>query len=295
MMTVSSLLMLICASASVGAEKTDIFIECVLDRATVYEREPVPVVVTLFTTDPNIEYAEVKSEVGLSKGEFASVQKVEPAGSSYRREIGGREYFCFPLKAFMFTMDRKGSYELSGGEYAVGVSYPVIVNDPFWGKIRTSETKELDVPVRRTSFKVKALPAPPADMHFSGSVGDFSIETVVPRGDIFLNEEATAIIILKGTGMIADLTLPEYRDAFKNGLKLKSVSESRGAAYDRGRMVSELQLECTFIPTSETDAEIGVVMFDYFDPATGKYRRAESEPVKVKVKSTVSRRESIDV
>lgn len=281
--------------AAEKAVKDDMFIECVLGENNVYERQPVPVVITLFTTNPDVQYAEVVSEPRLSKGEFASVQQVQPAGSPYRRDIGGREYYCIPLKAFMFTVDRKGSYELSGGGYNVGVAYPVVVTDPFWGRIKTTETKEYEIPVRKTSFKVRSLPSPPADINFSGSVGEFSIETVVPRGDIYLNEEATAIIILKGTGMIAELTMPEYRDAFKQGLKLRSVSESRGAAYDRGRMLSELQLECTFIPTSENDVEIGVVSFDYFDSSTGTYRRAESKPVKIKVKSTVSRRESIDV
>lgn len=273
----------------------DLFIECVLDSRTVYERQPVSAVVTLFSTDPDVEFANPISDVRLARGEFSTLQPVRPAGSSYRRDIGGRQYYCFPLRTFVFTIDKKGSYELSGGEYEVGVSYPVIVNDPFWGRVRTAETREYKIPVKKTPLNVKTMPEPPADMDFSGSVGDFSIETVIPRGDIYLNEEATAIIVLRGQGMIAELTMPEYRDAFKNGMKLKSVSESRSQAYDKGRIISELQLECTFIPTSVTDAEIGKVYFDYFDPVSGAYRRAESEPVKVKVKSTVSKRESMDV
>lgn len=285
------------SASEVGRNTADpeFSIECRMDPQTFYERQPVPMVVTLISSTPNIALAEVRSAPSLTKGEFASVQKVSPAGSAYKEVSGGKTYYCFPLEAYMVTMSDKGKYEIGGGEYEIGVSFPAVVNDPFWGKRRTSVVKRFSVPVDKRMFNVKSLPTPPASVDFSGSVGKFTIETVVPRGDIFVNEEAVAVVVLRGTGMIADSTLPEYRNAFRNGVRLKSISESRDAAYDNGQMISELSLECTFIPDVRDGVEIGEVTFCYFDPEAGEYRTARSAPVRIDVKSTTSKRESISI
>ncbi len=79
--------------------------------------------------------------------------------------------------------------------------------------------------------------------------------------------------------------LPEYNEAFTEGTRLKSFSENRNQYIDKGCLVSEVKLECTFIPTSRENAFIGPVRFMFFNPETGKYQKVESEKVKVKVKS----------
>lgn len=270
-------------------------VELRVSSSSCYEQQPVSLVLTLVSSTPDIAFADVVRAPELKKGEFTSVRRVSPAGNAYEEEIGGRKFFCFPIEAYVVTLSDKGKYELAGGECSVGVSYPVVIDDPFWGRRRSSEMRRFSVPVKKTSIKVRELPSVPKDVDFSGSVGRFSIETVIPKGDIYINEEATAIVVLKGTGMIADSTLPEYRDAFKSGMKLKSVSESRNTAFDNGEMVSELYLECTFIPTVRDGAEIGVVTFDYFDPVSGEYRTTRSKPVRVEVKSTTSKRESLAI
>ena len=249
------------------ADAVDLSIECRMEPAVIYERQTPP---------------------SLIKGEYATFQKVSPAGNAYKEVVDGKTYYCFPLEASVITMADKGSYTIGGGEYTIGVAYPVVVNDPFWGPRRSTEVKRLNIPVKKKSFKVRDLPNPPDSIDFSGSVGQFTVETVIPRGDIFVNEEATAIVVLRGSGMIADATMPEYRDAFKNGVKLNAV-------YDNGKMISELQLECTFIPTQRDNVEIGEVLFSYFDPDTGAYSVARSSPVKIEVKSSTSKRESLSI
>lgn len=276
-------------------DNPELYIECVFSQQNVYERQPVTVSVTLFSSTPNVESAHAISEPGLSKNSFATLQQVQYAGNAYRKTADGKEYYCFPLKTFVFTIDEKGNYELSGGMYKIGVSFPVIINDPFWGRVRSSEVREFDVPVKKCSFKVKSLPKPAGGEAFSGSVGKFTLKSILPKGDIFVNEEATVYIVLRGTGMIAESVLPEYRNAFGNELRLKSVSESRDEGYDDGRLVSELRLECTFIPQQSGELTIGETYFDFFDPDAGKYVRVTSDPVTVKVKSTVSKRESLSI
>lgn len=273
----------------------ELTVECRMQTTDFYERQPVPMVLTLKSSTPDIAVADVITPLKLKKGEFASIQTVSPAGEPYEEIDNGRKYYCFPLEAYIVTMADKGNYEMVDGSFSIGVAYPVVVNDPFWGPRRSREVKRFEVPVEKKKFSVRSLPEASDGTVFSGSVGSFTIETVIPRGDIFVNEEATAIVVLKGKGMIAEATMPEYRDAFKDGMKLKSVSESRNAGYDRGELLSELQLECTFIPTAREGVRVGEITFDYFNPATGRYETARSKPVEIKVKSTTSKRESMDI
>lgn len=271
-------------------------IECIVPDRDFYEGEPVPITITLFSSTPDIAYANRVSAPSLTDGKFSTFQTISPAGNAYEKREENKTWYCFPMDAYMVTMEEKGKYEYGGGVYEVGVNYPVIVNDPFWGRIRSSRTESFQVNVDKVKFKVKSVPAPPPGIEYSGSVGNFTLETIVPEGDIFVGEEATAYIILRGEGMIAESTLPVYSDSFKEGVKLKSVSESREEGHDRkGRMLSEITLECIFIPTEKENAKIGEVHFDFFNPLTGKFEIAKSKPVTVKVKSTTSRRETFAI
>ena len=271
-------------------------VECVMPEHEFFEGQPVPITITLFSTTADVAFANPRSLPALSGGEFTTRQTISPAGHAYEKTIDGKVWYCFPLASYMVTFDEKGRYEYGGGSYIVGVNFPDVVNDPFWGRIRTNRVEEFNVNVNKTRFRVKSVPAPPTGIDYSGSVGTFTLETVVPEGDIYLGEEATAYIILKGTGMIAESTLPEYRDCFTKGVKLKSLSESRDEGHDTmGRMLSEIRLECTFIPTDRESAEIGEARFDFFNPNTGKYETIKSKPVKIKVKSTASKRETMAI
>lgn len=278
-----------------SADGPDLFIKCEVGESTIYERQSATLTVSLYSSVPDIAYANPSSKIHLKKGECATWSQVRPVGNAYETKIDGRRYFCFPLELFVFSIDEKGSYEFVGESYEVGVSVPIVVNDPFWGPVRSAEVKNYTVPVKRASFKVKSLPNPPMGSRFSGAVGSFSIETVVPAGDVIVNEEATAVVVLRGEGLIPELTMPEYRTAFTDGVKLKSVSEARSSSFVDGKLVSELHLDCTFIPTRRDDVKIGSVSFSYFDPSSGKYVTSTSSPVDVKVKSGVSKRESLDI
>lgn len=277
-------------------EPPELEIRCVMPDRQFYEGQPVPVTITLYSSTPDIAFADPVEQPHLKDHSFATSQIISPAGNAYEEEIDGKLRYCFPLSAQMITMDDKGKYEYGGGSYVIGVNYPVVVRDPFWGTMRRMQTKEFEVPVQSVTFKVRQVPAPPKGIEYSGSVGTFTLKTVVPEGDIFIGEEATAYIIVSGTGMIAESVLPEYRSAFTNGVTLKSVSESRDEGHDnRGRMLSEIKLECTFIPTDRNSAEIGAARFDFFNPETGKYETVKSEPVKINPKSTASKRSIMSI
>lgn len=277
------------------ADEPELFIQSVSSRSDVYEREAMPVVVTLFSTSPDVASAAMLNEPSLHDGEFSTFQKIEPAGRSYTKVIDSKKYYCFPLYACMVSFADKGKYKFEGGKYNIGISIPTIVNDPFWGKVRSSRIINKEISANELKINVKRMPDVPSNIDFTGSVGQFMVETIVPKGDIIANREAVAYIVVRGSGIIEEQTLPQYHKAFSGGLRLKSVSESRNEYFDNGKLVSELQLECTFVPETVNDFQIGEASFDYFDPVDKKFKSAKSKPVTINVKSSVKLREKIEI
>lgn len=264
------------------------------DKITLYNNEPT--VLTLYLWTPQLEVRGIRQTKAplLDKGKFSYLNRTEINTAPQLVEKDGETWYVYPVDSYAVAMDSNGKYKLRDGRYLVDFAVRMIVNDPFWGKVQTTRTEQLEVPVSPLDLTIKALPQPPVDSEFSGAVGNFKVTVDVPPGDIYLNEEATAIITVKGAGWLNDNTLPEYHEAFGKGVKLKSFSEHRTQYIQDGELVSELSMECQFIPTDK-DAEIGAVRIETFNPMTGVYENIESDPVKVKVSSIAKKAPVLDI
>ncbi len=285
----------LCCPAAAEEKTPSMFITCTVEEGKLYEHQPVTASVTLYTETPDVAFINRLSDPKIEKKEFESIRAVELSARPVQKVINGRKYYEVPIEAFVFSIADKGSYTLDAPSYRVGVAERVIVRDPFWGDIPSSRTKSIDLSARDSKFKINSIPAANAGEGFSGSLGDFTIKTVVPDGNIYVGEEATAYVIISGPGMIGESVMPEYRSAFDHSLRLKSVSETRGEKFVDGRYVSELTLEITFIPDSRDDSEIGPVSFDFFNTTSGRHTTIKSSPVKVNVTSSTIKREKIEI
>ena len=272
----------------------DFFITLEVSKDNPYEREANYLTLTLHSKIPDIAYANVIESPYVESGNFNYINRIDVSSRGRKEIIDGEEYFSFPLQTYVFTFHDKGNYTLSGGTFEVGINMPVVYDDPFWGRTRGVETSNVKLVSDKKKIKVRKLPTPIKEENFCDVVGDFEIATVVPPGDIIINEPCTAIITVKGKGLLGNDVLPEYAEAFHDEVKLKSMSENRKMYFDGKDIVSELQLECDFIPQS-ADAKIGAVKIVYFNPETGKYETAVSDPVDVKVKSITSKIQTIDI
>ena len=270
---------------------SDFMLKCEMQKSTLYESEPVELDIVLYSPTPDIAGVSEISPVSLKSGEFSFFSKVRNAGGQSVVDIKGERYYRFVVESYIVSMARSGKFSVVGPELEVTVSYPVVVRDPFWGRVQTVENVSFPLEADKCDFKVKDLPRVPKNTVYSGAVGDFTITTDVPPGNIIVNEEATAYVTISGEGWLPDSMLPEYRDAFKTGMKLKSISEERNRYVKDGKLVSELRLECTFIPLQREGVEIGEVSFEFFNPNTGKYQTVSSAPVGVTVKSSTVKRE----
>ena len=271
----------------------DLFVRCSIDQSSFYSHECVCATMWLYTPYSDIAFVNEVESPHLKTGEYSYISRVQNFHKSHREKVDGKLYYAFPLASFVFAMNDAGKYTMQSGKFEIGINFPVVYEDPFFGKVRTAETRSCIVDMKPVDFKVKSLPAAKDTVAFSGAVGKFSVSTVVPRGDIIVNEEASIIVIVKGRGLLGSDILPEYRDAFGEGNKLKSISEQLNTYFDGESIVSELELECEFVPTDIRNCRIGAVRFGYFNPETKRFEVAESEPVDIDVKSSAVKVEPV--
>lgn len=265
------------------------------DKESLYYHEPAVLTLYLWTPGYEIRGVQQSKSPELDKGKFSYLQRADFNSEPRIVNQDGQTWFVYPIDSYAVALDKKGKYNLKGGRYLVDVAVPKLYNDPFWGRMQTIDIERVEVPVGPVHITVKDLPATDADSEFSGAVGDFKVSVNVPPGDIYLNEEAIAIVTVSGDGWLNSGTLPEYHDAFGNGTKLKSFSENRRQYIKDGQLVSELQMECTFIPTSKDNAVIGPIWIEIFNPTTGKYEIVKSKPVEVKFSSIAEKAPILDI
>lgn len=270
-----------------ASKQPNIFVKCIFSKDEFYSHEFVTADFWLYSDNPDIQYInELKAPLLNKRNEFAQFTKISKYLQPKVESIDGKQYYVFPVGSYMVMMENPGKYEFSGGEYQVGMNVPTGYVDPFYGGGRYYETVVNSASMIPSHFKVLKLPEMKSEGTFSGAVGDFKISTIVPPGDIFVNEDATVIVTIQGKGIIPDDILPEYQEAFGKGNKLKSFIENSELFADGEDVVCRKNLEFIFVPEEIDNCEIGRIRFEFFNPTSKRYEVIESEPVKVEIKSS---------
>lgn len=266
-----------------------------LSKDKLYEGETGFLTIYLNSKSPDVSYLREIASPAVLKGEGLKLSRINRPRNIDIMEKDGKEFYRIPLTDFLLVPESAGKYTISGGEYNLGVAIPVIVNDPFWGRTRTVNVKDVRKAIDAIKIEVKKLPENKAEGSFSGAVGDFEVAVTIPEGDIIVNESATALIIVKGKGILDDDVMPDYRNAFAHDTRLKSVSEDVRTYFEGDDLISVKEIVCEFIPEKSGECELQSVKFEFFNPATGKYEQSESGVVKFNVKSSVSKRKTMSI
>ncbi|MDE7412516.1 MAG: hypothetical protein K2N05_01820 [Muribaculaceae bacterium] len=276
-------------------ESRHLFIKAEISDLKPYAGQAVLVSFNLYSKDSDIAYADRSTSLSLENKPHEFLSRLDSDSRGRRVLVDGTEYVVYPLEKYVVSFSEKANYNFSGDEFEVGVNQPVIYEDPFWGRRRGYKRENITVPVDEFGINVKARPKANEGENFSGAIGKYSIVTSIPPGDIILESPATAVIRVKGKGILDEKILPEYREAFEGGtVRLKSMSEKRKLYFDGKDVISELILNCEFVPL-EMDAEIGEVTFSFFNPESGKIEKVVSNPTKVNVMSITSKFEPVEI
>lgn len=135
-------------------------------------------------------------------------------------------------------------------------------------------TLEVDTP--KQTVRVLPLPQKGRPAGFSGAIGKLLLtlnpgSAVIRQGDSF-----TVKLTVSGTGNLSNIGPPQLESS--PGLKVfppQKTGEQR---------LGRAQFEQVIIPIDEKTKKIGPFILDYFDPDTGKYRKATAD-LSVKIKA----------
>lgn len=278
--------LLFCNIAPAKSTDDDFFVRCEFSKSEIYCYECVNIVYWLYTTTNDFAYINKVPTPHLKNGNFSFISQMKELPAPKRKEIKGREYAAYPISAYIVAMKDAGTFSIDGDEFEFERNNSVFVEDEYRGLLRKIERTRQLVKMPRAKFKVVSLPKISDDISFSGAVGEFEVQTLLPPGDIIVNEDARVIIVVRGKGLLGSDILPEYREAFGTGNKLKSFEQKDNAYFHGNSIISEKRLECEFVPDNLNNCEIGVVRFCFFNPKTRKYEIVESSPIKIEVKSS---------
>lgn len=277
------LLLALTAFPSFGKKRSNAvapFLETRISRNNTIEGDLLIYEVTLFSQDPNIAGVE------LSKNPFfdhLSASRSAADHSLAETERDGFILYNVVIDRFFVSSDDVGKHKLKGGEYKIGYNRQVQMEDPFWGPYVANSVEVVSLSAPDVMLNVSKLPSKGMPDSFSGAVGDFNIEVELPSEELLENEDAYAVVTITGRGDLSKAGLPDVRGLFPENLQFKSMTESRSHFVKDGEIMSEIEIECTFIPHAEGEYILQGCEFVFYNPDKKRYIAEKSPPVNVKV------------
>ncbi|MBI9084290.1 MAG: protein BatD [Desulfobacterales bacterium] len=232
---------------------------------------------------------QVADNVRFQKPDFTgfTVRKVEKE-RVFQQTVSGRTYQVTEL-AFVIIPLESGSATIDPAVIQCQVFQKGARQDPlsrlspffddrFFARHqtvpRTLRTPALPVTVR-------PLPPVPADMPFSGLVGRFDIKAEIDRPEVPAGESVTLTVTVAGEGNVMDAPAPEL-GPISDAKVYADTPEEELSITDQG-ISGEKRFRFAVVPVLAGDLNLPAMELGFFDPSAGRYRRAKSRPIHVRV------------
>ena len=135
-------------------------------------------------------------------------------------------------------------------------------------------TEEIERTSNRVSIDVKALPDPPDG--FEGAVGRLALEVDLEPTELEMGQAATLKVSLTGEGHIQGLATPKVDEL--DGVRRFPPEQGGGARVVGNRVKGERSWTWVLVPEAPGRWEVPAIRYPYFDPTTGEFKVASSEP-----------------
>lgn len=260
--------------------KDDILLRAVVSRTSVYKGEPLRVTFKLYERVPVVGYNDVKFP--SFNGFWAQELNTDNARRQ-RETFNGKVYETLVAKEYLLYPQQAGTLVIEPAELTA-VAQVVVPGrrnvDPFFGGGPDFVNVPRKVQSPRINIAVKPLPAG-APASFSGAVGSFTMDAVLPQERLAANSAATYTVKISGTGNLTfvqapKLTLPASFEQY-NVKTTESINTSAAG------ISGYRQFEYPFIARAEGAYDIEPIEFTYFDPQRVQYVTLKSKPLTLEI------------
>ena len=260
--------------------KDDILLRAVVSRTSVYKGEPLRVTFKLYERVPVVGYNDVKFP--SFNGFWAQELNTDNARRQ-RETFNGKVYETLVAKEYLLYPQQAGTFVIEPAELTA-VAQVVVPGrrnvDPFFGGGPDFVNVPRKVQSPRINIAVKPLPAG-APASFSGAVGSFTMDAVLPQERLAANSAATYTVKISGTGNLTfvqapKLTLPASFEQY-NVKTTESINTSAAG------ISGYRQFEYPFIARAEGTYEVEPVEFSYFDPSRMQYMTLKSKALELEI------------
>ena len=195
---------------------------------------------------------------------------------SYRKIIDGREAMVSEID-YVLTPLKTGGLTIEPAVLQVGIvrqnrtgrrsPFDNLFNDPFFSRgsvdMRIIQTGPLKINVR-------PLPPVPANLKFSGLVGEFDLKAEMESTDLKVGDSATLAVTVEGSGNIMDARAPEVE--VPSAFKAYADTPQEEVVLDRSGSHGKKVFRTALVPLEAGRFQLPAVSLTYFDVDQKAYR-----------------------
>lgn len=271
---------------------SNLFMKLFLDKKEAYVGEQIIATYKLYINAQVINYANNRP---VYNGFYAQDVEIDPNSNMTNEVINGRQFRVATMKKVVLTPQTTGEIEVPALEMEMAVRVQDqpkgrSIFDQFFGSYRN-----VKVEVNSNSEKVMIKPLPrneqPGD--FGGAVGKYSLNVKTDRTDVNVNEAVNLTVTIEGKGNIELIAVPEIE--FPQDFETYEPKVKQNISINGSGTSGKKTFEYVVIPRYAGDFELESITMSYFDPQSGKYKRLDSEPVKLHVNRSANSSSSNDM
>jgi hypothetical protein len=253
------------------------------------------------------ESVPVEIELGLRPGIVTSVNGLPTLNgsdftlSNLSKQPARREQ-AFEGSIFVVLTWHSTLAAVKPGDYSLSAETPIAVKigalseaDRAFASILTRPFLQImysgiapkDITIGSSLSELKVLPLPTEGQprNFSGAVGDFQVLSDIFPATVMAGDPLTLRLHIRGVGNFdrVDSTMFDHLDHWKTYPAKSSFTPSDAVGY-RGEKVFEQPL----IAARAGEQLIPGLEFNYFNPGTRRYERAQTAPIKVMIAASLA-------
>ncbi len=258
-----------------GGDTHDVYIVAELGAEEVWVGQPVPLTVTLLTTE------RISNVIWRSEPSFASswveTLDVNPDAERYRTTFEGRQYTAYPIVRKVLIPPGSGEFEFE--PYVAQIIVRESGEDLFdFFAFGRSET--ISRSTGKLTLKVRQLP-PGQPQGFGGAVGSYDLSASLDRRQAAVNDAVALKATVVGEGILTSVEPPVFDPPSDLKVFEPRVVESRRNL--AGRMTSRKSWEWILVPLTPGEIRIPELRFPHFNAATASYEVASSDGLVLQV------------